>query len=305
MITGVSGSGKSSLIQDTLFGAINNHLGNAKTQALPFGRLTGVGQLEDCMLVDQSPVSRSPRSNPVTYVKAFAEIRSTFADTTESKTRNLTAGHFSFNSELGRCPTCQGDGSIQIDMQFLADVRMTCQACHGHRYRNDILTVKYRDRSIADVLEMTINDASEFFRGSQKVQHKLKVLQDVGLGYLQLGQSATTLSSGEAQRLKLAGFLAGASRRRTLFLLDEPTTGLHSHDIVQLLACFDALLEAGHSLIVVEHNVPLMAAADYIIDLGPGAADAGGEIVATGTPEEVAACPDSVTGRYLAKTLSG
>ncbi len=303
VVTGVSGSGKSSLIQDTLYGALANRLGDSNTKTLPFDSLSGLGQLEDCILVDQSPVSRSPRSNPVTYVKAFDEIRSAFAATTEAKMRNLTASHFSFNSDLGRCPTCQGDGSLQIDMQFLADVRMTCPACHGHRYRSEILTVKYRDRSIADVLEMTVSDASDFFRGSPKVQQKLKVLQDVGLGYIQLGQPATTLSSGEAQRLKLAQFLASASRRRTLFLLDEPTTGLHAHDIVQLLACFNALIEAGHSLIVVEHNLHLMAAADHIIDLGPGPADAGGNLVVVGTPEQVAACAESITGRFLSEVL--
>ena len=299
LVTGVSGSGKSSLVQDTLAAALLTRLTKLKIAGLPFDELAGVDQVEDCIVIDQSPVSRSPRSNPVTYVKAFDEIRQAFAETLDAKTRNFSAGHFSFNSELGRCPTCSGDGLLQIDMQFLADVTMTCSSCNGNRYRPEILAVRYRDRSIADVLRMTISEASAFFRGSPKVQQKLKVLTAVGLDYVQLGQSAMTLSSGEAQRLKLAAHLSAASKRRTLFLLDEPTTGLHTHDIATLLRCFNALLEAGHSLIVVEHNLSLIAAADYIIDLGPGPAAQGGRIVAQGTPEQVAACPESMTGRHL------
>ena len=244
----------------------------------------GDGLLDDCILVDQSPISRSPRSNPITYVKAFDEIRHVFADSVDARTHNYGAGHFSFNSDLGRCQTCQGDGVLEIDMQFLADIYMTCPACGGKRYRQEILSVRYRDRNIADVLAMTVREAMQFFRGAGKVQQKLKVLADVGLDYLQLGQAATTLSAGEAQRLKLAAQLVAASPRRTLFLLDEPTTGLHTSDIVQLLDAFDALLAGGHSLIIVEHNVHLMAAADYVIDVGPGAAARGGQIVASGTP---------------------
>lgn len=307
LVTGVSGSGKSSLVQDTLYGALNNRLRPISSSTssanssptLPFDSILGMGQIDECILVDQTPVSRSPRSNPVTFVKAFDEIRTVFANTIDAKTRNYTAGHFSFNSELGRCPNCEGDGALQIDMQFLADIFMTCPDCGGTRYRSEILQVRHRDRNIAEVLSMTVREAQSFFRGSPKVQQKLKVLSDVGLDYLQLGQAATTLSSGEAQRLKLAAFLASASKKRTLFILDEPTTGLHSHDIVQLLDCFDALLEAGNSLIVVEHNVHLMAAADHIIDLGPGPAEQGGYVVATGTPHDIAANKQSLTGRYL------
>jgi excinuclease ABC subunit A len=299
MVTGVSGSGKSSLVQDTLYGALVNRLSAQSVKTLPYDGIEGTGLIDDCILVDQSPISRSPRSNPVTYIKAFDEIRQVFAETLEAKTHNYTAGHFSFNSELGRCPTCTGDGVIQIDMQFLADVTMTCADCGGDRYRAEILNVRYRDRNIADVLHMTVREAVQFFRGAKKVQQKLKALIDVGLGYVQLGQSATTLSSGEAQRLKLAGFLASATQRKTLFLLDEPTTGLHTHDILQLLDCFDALLEAGHSLIVIEHNLHLMAAADHIIDIGPGAAEAGGRVVVSGTPDMVAAEHDSWTGQHL------
>ncbi len=299
VVTGVSGSGKSSLVQDTLAAALLTRLTKQKIVCLPFDELTGDDQIEDCIVIDQSPVSRSPRSNPVTYVKAFDEIRQAFAGTIDAKTRNFSASHFSFNSELGRCPTCSGDGLLQIDMQFLADVTMTCSSCHGNRYRPEILAVHYRDRSIADVLRMTVSEASAFFRGSPKVQQKLRVLTDVGLDYVQLGQSAMTLSAGEAQRLKLAAHLSAASKKRTLFLLDEPTTGLHTHDIATLLSCFNALLEAGHSLIVVEHNLNLIAAADYIIDLGPGPAAQGGRTVAQGTPEQIVTYCDSVTGHHL------
>ena len=300
-VTGVSGSGKSSLVQDTLFPALQSQLGGKteKLTALPYKSLKGSSKIDECILVDQGPVSRSPRSNPVTFVKAFDEIRKAFAATSEAKLKNFTPGHFSFNSDLGRCPQCSGDGILQIDMQFLADVEMTCPDCSGTRYRKEILSVRYRDQSIADVLSLSVADAISFFRGSPKVQEKLKVLQDVGLDYLQLGQSATTLSSGEAQRLKLAGFLASASKKRTLFLLDEPTTGLHFEDISQLLKCFQVLLDGGHSLIVIEHNMHLVSAADHVIDLGPGAAEQGGQIVATGTPREISRNAASKTGEYL------
>lgn len=303
LVTGVSGSGKSSLVQDTLYGAIANRLTTNHFSTLDYDSLLGLGNLDDCMMVDQSPVSRSPRSNPVTYIKAFDEIRKVFAATPDAKVRGFKAGNFSFNSDLGRCHRCSGDGVLQIDMQFLADIFMTCPECHGSRYRKEILQVRYRDFSIADVLKLTVRDALHFFRGQQKVQEKLSVLASVGLDYLELGQSATTLSSGEGQRLKLAGFLASASKKKTLFILDEPTTGLHTHDCVQLLDCFDTLLAAGHSLLVVEHNLHLMAAADYLIDLGPGPADAGGQIVASGPPEDVMKCPESITGGFLAKYM--
>ena len=255
------------------------------------------------ILVDQSPIGRSPRSNPVTYLKAFDEIRAVFADTLEARTRNFTPSHFSFNVDGGRCEACRGDGYIKIDMQFLADVYMRCSQCRGTRYRDEILAVTYRGRNIAEVLEMTVREAFTFFRGQPRVQARLKRLIDVGLDYLRLGQPANTLSGGEAQRLKLAGYMSAAKRGRCLFLLDEPTTGLHFADIVQLLDCFDALLAVGHSLIVVEHNLQLIKAADYAIDLGPGAADEGGRIVAKGTPEMIANQPNSITGRYLAGVL--
>jgi excinuclease ABC subunit A len=241
----------------------------------------------------------------VTYLKAFDEIRAVFADTVDARTRGFGAGHFSFNVEGARCNACRGDGYVQIDMQFLADVYMRCPQCNGRRYRDEILDVTYRGRNIADVLEMTVREAFTFFRGQPKVQARLKKLIDVGLDYVRLGQPANTLSGGESQRLKLAGYMSGAKRGRSLFILDEPTTGLHFADVVQLLDCFDALLAVGHSLLVVEHNLQIMKAADYIIDLGPGAADEGGRVVAKGTPEMVArsAGNGSVTAGFLAKAL--
>ncbi|MFG0262149.1 MAG: excinuclease ABC subunit A, partial [Novipirellula sp. JB048] len=261
--------------------------------------IQGLGQIDDCMLIDQSPISKSARSCPVTYVKAFDAIRKVFAATVEARSRNLIAGHFSFNNAKGRCPECEGAGVLEIDMQFLADVTMRCPSCQGARYRDEILKIRYRDRTIADVLEMSVREAVAFFRGEAKVQARLQRMIDVGLDYIKLGQPGPTLSSGEGQRLKLAAFLAAASRRRTLFILDEPTTGLHFADIVRLVDCFDALIADGHSLIVVEHNAMLMQAADYLIDLGPGAASAGGRVVATGTPAELKRNRHSVTAAVL------
>ena len=240
----------------------------------------------------------------MTYIKAFDEIRAVFAETVTAKTSNFTASHFSFNVDGGRCNECHGDGCIEIDMQFLADVYMACPQCHGTRYRREVLEVHYRGRNIADVLQMTAREAFTFFRGRPKVQARLKRLIDVGLDYLRLGQPANTLSAGEAQRLKLAGYMTATKRNRTLFLLDEPTTGLHFADVVQLLDCFDALLAVGHSLIVVEHNLQMMKAADYIVDLGPDAADEGGRVVIQGTPEQVARNEDSVTARFLRDALA-
>lgn len=303
LVTGVSGAGKSTLVQDTLHGALCHRKRKNATKPLPYDDVYGDGQIDDVILIDQSPIGRSPRSNPVTYVKAFDEIRAVFAETIEARTHNYTTGHFSFNVDGGRCPACEGDGYVEIDMQFLADVFMKCDQCGGTRYRHEILQVMYRGRNIAEVLDMTVREAFTFFRGQHKVQEKLKRLIDVGLDYLRLGQPANTLSSGEAQRLKLASYISAAKRNRTLFLMDEPTTGLHYADIVQLLDCFDALLAVGHSLIVVEHNLQLMKAADYIIDLGPGAAEEGGTVVVQGTPEKVARCENSITGRFLATAL--
>lgn len=313
VVTGVSGAGKSSLVRRTLFPALESRLHDSAGGAdsrheadrpLPYGDLLGWKQLEDVVFVDQSPISRSPRSNPVTYVKAMDPIRALFADLPDAKARGYTASHFSFNVDGGRCETCQGAGHVDIDMQFLADVTMRCRDCDGQRFKDEVLEVHYRDRSIAEVLEMTAHEALRFFRGETKVQQKLRPLIDVGLDYLQLGQPASTLSGGEAQRLKLAGRLSVKSAGRTLFLLDEPTTGLHFSDVEQLIDCFNALVDVGHTLVVIEHNVPMMMAADWLIDMGPGAAADGGRVVAQGTPEAVAAVEASATGRVLAEAFA-
>ena len=303
VVTGVSGAGKSTLVQDTLYGALCRRKYKPCPAPLPYDDVLGDGQIEDVIRIDQEPIGRSVRSNPATYIKAFDEIRKVFADTTDAKTQNYSASHFSFNQEEGRCNVCEGEGFLTVDMQFLADITMKCPQCRGARYREEILRVRYRSRSIADVLDMTVRDAFSFFRGQPKTQAQLKRLIDVGLDYVRLGQPLHTLSSGEAQRLRLAAHLAEAKKRRTLILLDEPTTGLHFVDVVQILDCFESLLEVGHSLIVVEHNLQLLSAADYIIDLGPGAAEQGGEIVCQGTPEEVAQHDHSLTGRFLATEL--
>jgi excinuclease ABC subunit A len=304
VVTGVSGSGKSTLVEDTLYPALCQRLRKDAPPPLAHDDVFGDGQINDVIMVDQSPIGRSPRSNPVTYLKVFDEIRQVFAETIDARTHNYTAGQFSFNVAGGRCEACEGAGYVEIDMQFLADVYMKCAQCQGHRYRKEILEVRYRDRNIAEVLDMTVREAFTFFRGQTKVQARLKRLIDVGLDYVRLGQPANTLSGGESQRLKLAAHMSSASRGRTLFLLDEPSTGLHFADIVQLLDCFEALLAVGHSLIVVEHNLHLIKAADYVIDLGPGAADEGGRVVAQGTPEFVSRSSDSITGRYLAEALA-
>jgi excinuclease ABC subunit A len=303
LVTGVSGSGKSSLVHDTLYEAIRLEKLHQAGKPLPYKSIGGLSQFDDCLLIDQSPISRSARSCPVTYVKAFDPIRKVFAESVEARTRSFTPGHFTFNSAKGQCQQCEGAGALEIDMQFLANVSMTCPTCRGSRYRDEILDVRFRDRTIADVLSMTVREAFTFFRGQVKVQARLKRLIDVGLDYIALGQPATTLSSGEGQRLKLAAFLASTKRLRTLFILDEPTTGLHFADIIRLIDCFDALLADGHGLIVVEHNSLLMQAADHIIDLGPGAADQGGTVVASGTPKEVAAAKDSRTAEVLTKAM--
>ncbi len=304
LITGVSGAGKSTLIEGTLYPALCRRMRKEAPKPHDYDDVYGDGQLNDVILVDQSPIGRSPRSNPVTYIKAFDEIRAVFAETLEARTRNYNAAHFSFNVDGGRCSACEGDGFIAIDMQFLADVYMTCGQCGGKRYRKEILDIRYRGRNIAEVLEMTVREAFTFFRGQTKVQARLRRLIDVGLDYLRLGQPANTLSGGEAQRLKLATYMSSTRRGRSLFILDEPTTGLHFHDVMQLVDCFDNLVNVGHSLIVVEHNLQLMKAADYIVDLGPGAADEGGRVVVQGTPEAVARSKESITGRFLAKALA-
>ena len=302
VVTGVSGSGKSSLVQDTLYPALCKQLGIACSNDI-FGShdsLLGAQFVEDVQLVDQSPIGKSPRSMPATYLNAFDDIRKLFAETAEARTRNYTPGHFSFNSAKGgRCGECTGNGFIKIDMQFLADVSMTCPECNGSRFRPEILEVKYRGLNIAEVLSQTVGEAFTFFRGQHKLQKRLNAFKEVGLDYLQLGQPAGTLSGGESQRLKLASALAARSTKKTLFILDEPTTGLHSADVEKLLGCFEQLLSVGHSLIVIEHQLDVINSADHIIDIGPEAGDAGGQVVAVGTPNEIAATDNSITGQFL------
>ena len=308
VVTGVSGSGKSTLVHNVVYEglrAARKGAAHAPAEAvrLPCRTITGHAHLDDVVLVDQSPIGRSPRSNPVTYVKAFDAIRELFASTRDARSRSLTPGSFSFNVPGGRCETCQGDGTVTVEMQFLADVALVCEDCNGKRYRNETLDIRYQGKNIHEVLQMTIDSALKFFIRTPKVVNKLSQLAEVGLGYLRLGQSATTLSGGEAQRVKLAGHIAQAKSDGTLYIFDEPTTGLHFDDIKKLLAALYKLLDKGATLLVIEHNLDVIKAADWIIDLGPEGGDGGGQIVVQGTPEQVLRCQESYTGRYLAKLL--
>ncbi|MFN5468186.1 MAG: excinuclease ABC subunit UvrA [Pirellulaceae bacterium] len=303
VVAGVSGSGKSSLIQETLQPALERQLSDPgdrlhASPTLPLDSLRIDGQLDEVLSIDQSPISRSPRSNPVTYLKAFDPIRECFARTDDARRLQMKNSHFSFNSELGRCEQCEGAGYLEVDMQFLADLQIRCPDCQGKRFRPEILQVRFRDRSIDQVLSMTADQATDFFRTEPEVQKRLEPLRRVGLGYLQLGQPATTLSSGEAQRLKLAAYLQ-PRKERTLFLFDEPTTGLHFDDVSTLLNCFDQLIESGHSVLVVEHNMQVIQAADWLIELGPGAAALGGRLIAQGTLEAINGSRDSVLKKWL------
>ncbi|MDX1964282.1 MAG: excinuclease ABC subunit UvrA [Pirellulales bacterium] len=299
VITGVSGAGKSTLLEQTLYPALCRKKKISAPPPLPYTELSGDGPIEDVILVDQRPIGKSPRSNPATYLKIFDEIRKLFAETADAKARNFGPGHFSFNVPGGRCETCRGDGTLRIDMQFLPDVFVNCHECQGSRFRDEVLKVEYRNRNIAEVLALTAREAFTFFRGAPHIQARLKQLLDVGLDYLRLGQAANTLSGGEAQRLKLAGYIAALKRSRTLFLLDEPTAGLHFSDVRQLCGCFEALLDVGHSLIVADHHPMLLSAADYVIELGPGPARLGGRITGTGTPGDFMQKPESLTGNVL------
>ncbi len=298
-VTGVSGSGKSTLVHDVLYAGLKKQLGEWNAPVGFFKEITGGDNVDDIILVDQSPIGRTPRSNPVTYIKAYDAIREVFAGTNGAKTKGFNASHFSFNVPGGRCEICQGSGTVTIEMQFLADVELTCEDCRGTRFKQDILDVKYKGKNIDEALSLTIREAILFFKDVPKIVSRLKVLDAVGLGYLRLGQSATTLSGGEAQRVKLASHLAQKTSSQTLFIFDEPTTGLHFDDINKLLTAFRALIDSGGSVLVIEHNMDVIKTADHIIDLGPEGGIGGGNIVATGTPEEVAVCEDSHTGRYL------
>ncbi|MCZ7557566.1 MAG: excinuclease ABC subunit UvrA [Bacteroidia bacterium] len=303
-VTGVSGSGKSTLVHDILYAGLKKELEGAFEDEIgSFSGFTGAQRIEHVEMVDQSPIGRTPRSNPVTYLKAFDGIRDLFASTTAAKLRGHGPGAFSFNVPGGRCDVCEGDGVIKVEMQFMADLYLECEACKGARYKREILDIRYNGKNIVDVLGMTVTEALAFFSHVPRVANKLQVLDDVGLGYMRLGQAATTLSGGEAQRLKLALHLTLKSDGHTLFIFDEPTTGLHIHDIGKLLRCFTALIDAGHSVLIIEHNLDVIKCADWIIDLGPEGGEHGGAVVAQGTPEQIAKIQDSHTGRFLSHVL--
>ena len=306
IVTGVSGSGKSSLVRDVLYNALAREYSEGEERPGEHLGLEGdVRMLRAVEFVDQNPIGRSSRSNPVTYLKAYDEIRKLFADQPLAKQLGYTAGYFSFNSEGGRCEECKGEGTITVEMQFMADLVLECEACHGKRFKSDTLLVTYHEKNIHDVLEMTVNQAIEFFteHGASKVVRRLKPLQDVGLGYVKLGQSSSTLSGGENQRVKLAYYLSQEKAEPTMFIFDEPTTGLHFHDIKRLMESFDALISRGHTIVIIEHNMEVIKCADYIVDIGPEGGDRGGYLVACGTPEEIAQCEASHTGHFLKEKL--
>ena len=306
VVTGVSGSGKSSLIKGILYPALKRHLGDVCDAPGEYMGLGGdIKAVKRIEFVDQNPIGKSTRSNPATYVKAYDAIRDLFAEQPLAKQMNFTPQYFSFNADGGRCDECKGAGVITVEMQFMADLVLECEACHGHRFKHDILDVRYEGKNIDDILNMTISEAIQFFgeSGQKTIVNRLKTLEDVGLGYIKLGQNSSTLSGGENQRVKLAYFIGQEKQEPTLFIFDEPTTGLHFHDIERLLASFNALIERGHSILIIEHNMEIIKCADYIIDMGPDGGDRGGQLVACGTPEEIALCPQSITGKYLKEKL--
>ena len=296
-VTGVSGSGKSTLVNEVLYKAVANRLHRTRQRAGAHKRITGLEQLDKIISVDQSPIGRTPRSNPATYIGLFDQIRELFSKTQEARARGYKPGRFSFNVKGGRCEVCRGDGQIKIEMHFLPDVYVPCEQCHGKRYNRETLDVRFKGKTIADVLEMPIEEALEFFAHIPKIRRRVEALNDVGLGYMRLGQPATTLSGGEAQRVKLAAELSKVATGRTIYILDEPTTGLHFADIQRLLEVLERLVDAGNTVVVIEHNLDVIKVADQIIDLGPEGGEEGGRVIATGTPEKVAAMPGSYTGR--------
>jgi excinuclease ABC subunit A len=304
-VTGVSGSGKSSLVVEVLFKRLNQHFYRAKAKPGRHDVILGLELLDKVVNIDQSPIGRTPRSNPATYTNVFTDIRTLFARLPESKARGYKPGRFSFNVKGGRCEACRGDGIIKIEMQFLPDVYVPCEVCHGRRYNREALEIRYKGRNIADVLDMTVDEALQFFSNVPRIRKKLKTLSDVGLGYIRLGQPATTLSGGEAQRVKLSKELARRATGRTFYILDEPTTGLHLADIERLLQVLHRLVDQGNTVVVIEHNLDVIKAADWIIDLGPEGGDGGGWLVAEGTPEEVSHVRKSYTGQFLRTVLDG
>ncbi|HEX9916484.1 MAG TPA: excinuclease ABC subunit UvrA, partial [candidate division Zixibacteria bacterium] len=303
-ITGVSGSGKSTLINETLYRILAHYFYGSNILPLKYEKITGLDKIDKVINIDQSPIGRTPRSNPATYTGVFTFIRDLFSQIPEAKVRGYKAGRFSFNVKGGRCEACEGDGIIKIEMHFLPDVYVPCEVCKGKRYNRETLEIKYKGKNIAEVLDMTVDEAFYFFENIPNIRRKLVTLKEVGLGYIHLGQSATTLSGGEAQRVKLSTELSKVSTGRTLYILDEPTTGLHFEDIKMLLRVLDRLVEMGNTVVVIEHNLDVIKAADYIIDLGPEGGDEGGEVIAFGTPEKVAQNGNSYTGKFLKKILN-
>jgi len=302
-VTGVSGSGKSSLVNEILYKALASELNGTKVKPGKCKKIEGMENLDKVIDIDQSPIGRTPRSNPATYTGVFTDIRELFAQTQEAKLRGYSAGRFSFNVKGGRCESCEGDGIIKIEMHFLPDVYVPCEVCKGRRYNRETLEVKYKGKSIYDVLEMTVEEGREFFQNMPKIHRKLQTLCDVGLGYIKIGQPAPTLSGGEAQRVKLATELSKRSTGKTVYILDEPTTGLHTADVHKLIEVLQKLVDGGNTVIVIEHNLDLIKTADHIIDLGPEGGDGGGTIICEGTPEEIANCENSYTGKFLKKIL--
>jgi excinuclease ABC subunit A len=302
-VTGVSGSGKSSLVNEILYKALAKHLNHARHIPGKYDRIEGLEQLDKVIAIDQSPIGRTPRSNPATYTGVFDMIRDLFAATPEAKAKGYKKGRFSFNVKGGRCEACQGDGIIKIEMNFLPDVYVPCEVCQGKRYNRETLEVKYKGKSIFDVLDMTVEDALVFFDAIPSIRRKMETLHDVGLSYIKLGQPSTTLSGGEAQRIKLATELSRRSTGKTIYVLDEPTTGLHFGDVHKLIDILHRLAEGGNTVIVIEHNLDVIKTADYIIDIGPEGGDGGGTVIAQGTPEQVAENPESYTGIYIDKMI--
>ena len=303
-VTGVSGSGKSTLVEETLYKALIKELYKSRVCPGDYDKIEGINNIDKVIIIDQSPIGRTSRSNPATYTGAFTPIREIFSQTKEARIRGYKAGRFSFNIKGGRCEACQGAGIVKIEMYFLPDVYIPCEVCKGKRFNRETLEIKYKGKNIAQILDMTVEEALEFFKAIPSIKRKLKTLYDVGLGYIKLGQSATTLSGGEAQRVKLAKELSKKSTGKTLYLLDEPTTGLHFDDVKRLLNVLDRLVRVGNTVLVIEHNIDVIKSADHIIDLGPGGGEEGGRVVAVGTPEEIAQNSRSFTGEFLKKALN-